>query len=276
MYESHWGFDRPPLTNALDVRRFFASPMHEEALARLHFLAAGARQLGVLVGDWGTGKSLLLEVFAHELRRQGYRVAKSDALGLEAEEWLMSVAVAWDLNPEPGCIARRLWAMLADRMATFRYEGVRAAVLLDNADEAPHELLVQLTRLIQSETIAESRLTTALAVRTGRIGCLDRRLLELTDLRIELGPWDVGDTHRFIEQALSLAGRKTPAFEPAALDRLHELAHGVPRRVQQLAELALVASAGCRLPLVDVHTVETTFDELAVPLGEERIHIETM
>ena len=62
------------------------------------------------------------------------------------------------------------------------------------------------------------------------------------------------------------SGRKPGAatFTPDALARLHELTDGVPRHINQVAELALLAAAGQGLELVDVHTIETVFDELSV------------
>ena len=64
MYASHWGLRESPFRNCLDPHCFYQSPTHEEALARLHFLVEQHRRLGLLLGPDGSGKSLLLEVFA--------------------------------------------------------------------------------------------------------------------------------------------------------------------------------------------------------------------
>jgi type II secretory pathway predicted ATPase ExeA len=48
------------------------------------------------------------------------------------------------------------------------------------------------------------------------------------------------------------------------VDRLHELAHGIPRRVSQLADLALLAGAGRNLDQIDAEVVETVYQELGV------------
>ena len=60
------------------------------------------------------------------------------------------------------------------------------------------------------------------------------------------------------------AGRSTPAFNDAALARLHELSGGIPRRVQQLADLALLAGAGQNLGQIDVEVIDTVIGELGV------------
>ena len=64
MARKYWGLRESPFREALDWRRFYPSPMHEEALARLEFLVTDRRRLGLLLGAPGCGKSLVLEVFA--------------------------------------------------------------------------------------------------------------------------------------------------------------------------------------------------------------------
>jgi general secretion pathway protein A len=275
MYESHWELTEPPFSSTLESRHFYASPMHEEALARLQFLVTGPRQLGVLLGDWGSGKSLLLEVFAEELHRRGSRVAKFSALGMDAGEFLWQTAAQWGLNPDATWSQRQLWTAIADKLAEFRYERLRAVLLVDDADEAAADVLVQLARLAQWEATCDARMTITLAARTERLTKIGRRLLELTDLRIEIGAWSLADTQRYIEQALAKAGRLLPAFEQSAYERLHQLSHGMPRRVQQLAELSLVAGAGSKLSLIDAQTVDTVFQELAVPVSSRRMSAST-
>jgi general secretion pathway protein A len=137
-------------------------------------------------------------------------------------------------------------------------------LLLDNADEAAAPVLAHVARLAQCDVSAEARLTVVLAARPDRIGKLGTRLLDLAALRIDLEPWDESDTVGYLTTLLAEAGRTTTAFEVAAMSRLHDLARGVPRRVSQLADLALLAGAGQQLERIDTHTVETVYQELGV------------
>ena len=101
MYQSHWGLREMPFSGCVDPKYFFPSPTHEEALARLHFLVENHRRLGLLFGASGFGKSLLLEVFAEQLRRSGQAVAKLNLVGLDSMEMLWQLAVGLGLNPVP-------------------------------------------------------------------------------------------------------------------------------------------------------------------------------
>ena len=86
----------------------------------------------------------------------------------------------------------------------------------------------------------------------------------LAELRIDLEPWQRADTEQYVKTLLSQAGRQSPVFAQPAVDRLHELAHGIPRRVSQLADLALLAGAGQNLEQIDAGVVEEVYQELGV------------
>ena len=74
-YRAHWNLRETPFGGGLNPRYFFPSPAHDEALARLHFLVEHHQRLGLLLGSTGTGKSLVLDVLARDMRRFGAQVA---------------------------------------------------------------------------------------------------------------------------------------------------------------------------------------------------------
>ncbi len=50
MFRKHWNLRESPFRGTLDWRRFFRSPIHEEALARLEFLGGRASAAGFAAG----------------------------------------------------------------------------------------------------------------------------------------------------------------------------------------------------------------------------------
>jgi len=263
-YLSHWDLADCPFSTGFEPKGFYPSPVHEEALARLHFLVDHRDRLGLLLGESGTGKSLLLRVFADRLRRAGLPVAAVGLWGVERDELMWLVAARLGLNPERGLGAAALWQLVADRLAEYRYQQLQTVILLDDADRAVGEVLSSVMRLVKCDWSAESRLTVVLACQEGRIDRLGGDLLDLAELRIDLRCWDQGDTEKYIEVSLAQAGRTAAAFDPSALVRLHELGGGLPRRVAHLADLALVAGAGQNLNRIDADTIESVSQELGV------------
>jgi len=264
MYQSHWGLDETPFRTRLDPRFFHQSPTHEEALARLHFLVDYRRRLGLLIGAQGSGKSLLLEVFAGELRERGLPVAKVNLLGVDRAEMLSALAGEFGLNPGRDVPFASLWRSVANRIIEYRYQQLDTVVLLDDADRAGEEVLVQVARLAQFDCSPESRLTIVLAGRQERISRLGDSLLERAELRIDVEPWEPADTESYLKASLVRAGRETPVFADPAIERLHQLGQGIPRRISQLADLALLAGAGRNLDQIDADTVESVYHELGV------------
>ncbi len=264
MYLAHWGLHDAPFRSTLDPRSFFESPTHEEALARLHFLIDGGRRAGLLLGGPGSGKSLLLEVFARMLAPHGWDVARIGLVGLDKMEFLHRLAGAWGLFPAATASPAELWRLLLDRLAAQHVEQRKCLVLLDDCDEAEAQVLCQALRLAQTDVGHQAAVTLVLSARTSQVSRLGERLLEVADLRIDLNPWGRDDTQRFLENALARSGRTAPTFNAEAISLLAEISQGVPRNVVQLADLALIAAAGRELREVDAATVESVFAELGV------------
>ena len=262
MYHSHWGLQSSPFRGYRSPRSFYQSPTHEEGLARLHFLTEQNRRLGLLMGDPGSGKSLLLSVFAEQLRREGRSVATVSLLGLQPTEMLYLLSCELKLSLEPTDSIARLWQAVTNRLAEFRYQQTPTILLFDDVDRADSQILDQVIRLVQHDSSPASRLTIVIAGRRDAIGHIGRRLLELVELRIDVEPWEQSDTEAFIESSLAEADRESPIFDRPAVARLHELSHGVPRRVSQLADLALLAGAGQDLRQIDADVVESAYREL--------------
>ncbi|MBN1591112.1 MAG: AAA family ATPase [Pirellulales bacterium] len=264
MYQSHWGLRDTPFRTRLDPSGFYHSPTHEEALARLHFLVGQRRGLGLVTGASGSGKSLLLEVFAEEIRRSGRAVAKTSLLGVETAEMLWQLAAGLGCNPKRSATVGSLWQVLSDRLVEHRYEQLDTVLLLDDADQARRDLLTQVVRLVHLGTAPQSRLTVVLAGQPSRMKHLGSDLLELVELRIDVEPWDQAETEQYVTSSLERVGSNASIFADNAVARLQELTHGVPRHVNQLADLALIAGAGEDLQQIDADVVQSAYDELAL------------
>ncbi len=264
MVYSYWGFRKSPFASGLDARGFYQSANHEEVLARLHFLVDQPKRLGLLLGESGVGKSLVLDVFARQKRTPTRQVVTLSLLGTSPEEFLWQLAVRLGRDVSVRDSQFQIWRSLADQFAEIRYQRMGTVLLLDDADEASSDVLLQVARVAQIDPSSSARLTIVLAGRALRIGRFGRRLLDLAELRIDLEPWNEQDTLAYLRWAIAQAGRTKPLFTPEAMRQIHASSEGIPRGVKQLADMALVAGAGSELELIDADVIESVFSELGV------------
>jgi general secretion pathway protein A len=266
MLKAYAGLQRSPFGDAERLDSFFASPTHKEALARMHFLVQERRSLGILSGCRGMGKSRVLLAFCREARELPLPVCVVNLLGLELREFLWSAAAGLGVNPRLADDGFALWRRISDRIEASRRQQQTTVLLLDDADEASHDVLIHVLRLVK--THPES-LTAILALEPSRIMRLGGDLLQLSQLRMHLEPWEAGDVQEYLRTRLSDAGGAPEMFSEAAAGRLHELTGGVPRWVHQLAELALLAATAQGQEWIDTETIEAAYHELSAAYHEQ-------
>ncbi len=237
---------------------------HEEALARLDYLVAARRRLGVLVGPRGSGKSLLLELTARQFQRAGEAVALLDATATDAPEFLDRLAAAWQNATAPDAARSRQWQAVSDALVMHRCEQRGSILLVDNAGEARFEVLDLLVRLVNSGDVLQPALTVVLATGNARVSHLGEELLSRVELRIDMAPLDATETRNYLEAQLQQANLTTPALDETAVTRMHELTEGLPRRLNQLAHLVKLAAQADERGNIDAAMVDAVYRELSV------------
>jgi general secretion pathway protein A len=205
-----------------------------------------------------------MNLFAQALAQTGRQVALVTMLGIDRGQFVHQLGTQFETNLPATAAPATQWRAIVDRILANRYQRRDTVLLLDDADEADREVLAQVARLAECDDSPQSRLTMVLAAHSGRLQQLGDRLLGLSELRIEIEPWDVEEVRGFLQHALKCADVADNMFDSSAVVRLHELTRGVPRRVSQLAELALIAGAGAETEEINGDTVEAVFEELAV------------
>ena len=146
----------------------------------------------------------------------------------------------------------------------------QAATLLANEETERHRrpvIIVDEAHLLTPEQLEELRLLTnadmdstspfagiligqpALArqLRMGIFAALDQRIA----VRYQLKPLDLVETAGYLRHHLTLAGRTEPLFADDAIARLHRVANGLPRQINNAATAALIAAASAGKDLVD-------------------------
>jgi general secretion pathway protein A len=259
MYNNYWGLQRPLFTPAAVRQSLAESPVHAEALARLDFLCESRSPFGLLLGPPGSGKSTVLAEFAERAARGGALVAIASAATNDECAVLVPLAIGLQVSLEGD--SHLLWRRIVDRFEEIKLECLPVVVMLDDLDRASPGVLSLVERLLAA---GGTSLTIVATARMESAGTIGSRLLDLAALRIDLAPWNEAETGDYLAKSLATAGRQQPAFNDAATQRLFALSGGAPRKVNQLAQLALLAGASQKLIQIDEATVEAVQEELSL------------
>jgi type II secretory pathway predicted ATPase ExeA len=257
MYEAYWGLQRSVFSHQAAREALPTSPIHAEGLARLDFLRDSQSPFGLLLGPSGSGKSILLADFAERSARRGSLVCSVPAT---ADQDCLFASLAAGLQLESHSDPSSFWQRIIDRLEELKLETLAAVVLFDDLDRGSPILLAAVDRLLA----VSAPLTVVASARPETVGRLGAKLLEQAALRIDLAPWNERETGEYLATSLKRAGRLQPAFDDSATRRLFELSGGAPRRVNQLAQLALLAGAGQGLVQIDRATIDAVEEELSV------------
>jgi general secretion pathway protein A len=264
MFLSYWGLGESPFRATLDPRFFHQGLAQDEAVARLHFLVEEHRSLGLLLGTAGSGKSMLLETFARRLPAHGMQWAYVSVARMDLRDFLWNAGGQLGVEVSTRASRFTLTRSLTDHVIANRYQQVGTVLLLDDVDEAGAEVLAEIARLAQLNVDRDALLTIVLAGQPSHVGRIGARLSNLVELRIDLDGWEADETAAYVKQALAAAGRSSPVFTEAALQRLHEQTGGIPRRVKQLADLAMLAGAGQSMVQIEPELIDSVIQELGI------------
>lgn len=253
MYARYWGLEESPFSGS-GARFYFESPSHEEALSRMLYVVEERRPCGLLYGPAGSGKTLLLQLLTQQIRRMQREVIVLDLTDRGEEELL------WDLHAELGLAPLQhttipvLWRQISDLLLSQPAAGYPMVILLDQLELARpgcFKVLQRLFPLLQRQRW----ITLLLAARAEHLSEVPLVLRDLTDLQIPL-PWLTrAETALYIRHLLQAGGTSSPIFEERAIQRLFEMSHGSPRKLNQLCDLSLLAAMAHEEPHVSEQVV---------------------
>jgi general secretion pathway protein A len=266
MYESYWGLTAAPFASRLNTKWYHESPIHEEAIARLFYLIEQQRGFGVLAGDAGTGKSLLLKVLAEQIRRTGRHVASVNLNGLDQHEMLWQIALKLELSPADTESRWKLWRRVEDEIHARQLTGMHSVLIVDHFDQADTTCHSMLQRLVSSTEESGDRVTFVAAVRSENLSRLSQAIGGLCDLQVELTNLELTETDEFVRDLLNQAGAEREIFDGDAVVRIHAHSHGCPRIINRICELSLIASMAEGRESIDGSIIDTVAEGLVLPL----------
>jgi MSHA biogenesis protein MshM len=266
VYLAHFGLTQIPFGVTPDTEFIYPSNSHQEGLNLLHFALASGEGFIKVVGEIGTGKTLLCRNFLAELGPD-WKAAFLPNPQMEPRAFLREVAD--DLGtaegePEAAHVIKRLHRRLLD----LARAGKKVVICIDEAQTMPRLTLESLRLLSNLETEKRKLLHIILFGQPELDEMLDahsaRQLKQRIVFHHQLQRLEVDETGNYVEQRLRIAGHSgDPIFTAAAVKALHHHSRGTPRLVNILAHKALLAAFGEGFAQVDAHHIKVAAADTA-------------
>ncbi|CAA9433964.1 MAG: General secretion pathway protein A [uncultured Ramlibacter sp.] len=274
MYAPYFGLSQEPFSIAPDPRYLFMSERHREALAHLLYGVGGGGGFVLLTGEIGTGKTTVCRCFLDQTPAN-CNVAYIFNPKLTVTELLQSVCDEFRIEvPRTAAGAATVKSYL-DPLNAFllasHARGRNSVLIIDEAQNLSADVLEQLRLLTNLET-SERKLLQIILIGQPELRTLLARpeleqLAQRVIARYHLDALSRVETTQYVRHRLEVAGlsRALP-FDRGALDRVHKLTGGVPRRINLVCDRALLGAFGRSAPTVTRTTIDQAAREVFGPL----------
>lgn len=245
MYERFYELQERPFELTPNPRYLFLSARHAEALTMLQYGACRRNGISLLVGDAGTGKTTLVQA-ALEAQRGGnaFSVYVTNP-ALTRDEFFEFLASGFGLSREAAASKSRFLLDLSVSLADRHASGGVSALIVDEAQCLPDELLEEVRLLTNIESTTEKFLSIILIGQPELADRLNapslRQLKQRVALRCTLSALDLDEVAAYIATRIRVAGGEwTSVFSRTAVEAIHCGSRGIPRTISVVCENALI------------------------------------
>ncbi|MGK5012603.1 ExeA family protein [Janthinobacterium sp. MDB2-8] len=245
MYLRHFGLRTAPFGITPDPAFFYPGNTRGELLAALLYAVTQGEGIIKLTGEVGSGKTMLCRMLAERLPPHVDVVYLLNPR-LEPDEVLHAIAAELGLELD-GCRADAVLRALHSELIARHAAGRQVVLLAEEAQAMPGATLEALRLLTNLETASHKLLQIVLFGQPELQHTLDlpqfRQLKERITHSVTVPCLPQALLNDYLACRLAAAGRTAPlVFTPAALRLLARAAQGIVRRINILADKALLAA----------------------------------
>jgi len=263
MYLSYWKLKAKPFENNLDSAFYFASYCSSDVLAKLSYFIRERKQAAILTGDYGCGKTMLVDQLMKQHRHENFYFAIIDMIN-HYEEGIYKL-ITHHLEPNK----RKDFHSTHEQLEFIR------TWLINNIQQNRHNVfIIDEAQLIEGESILEDiRLLLNLhhqskpmlsIILVGQTSFLEKvkhhpQLEQRVYIHCELNSLSVQESAAYIQYRLKIAGCHDAIFSQEAIARIHNMSNGAPRTINNLCDLCLVTSYLQKAKIIQAETIDAIY-----------------
>lgn len=245
MYEAFFGFEQQPFACTPNTRFWFLSDTHDVALRTLLYGIESRSGFLVLTGEVGSGKTTTIRALLNHLSDDVETSLILNPL-LSTIDLIQSINKDFGLESEERNVQAQLQLLNSYLLEKDR-DGKNAVVIIDEAQNLSFEALEMARMLSNLETESHKLLTVVLVGQPELEARLQEKQLRQLAQRIQIHskivPLSLEQTKDYIRHHLSCSGEKVAAhFDDKAIQRIYKKTRGIPRLINNLCRMSLMAA----------------------------------
>ena len=259
LYLEHFGLREPPFPITPQTDFFFTGANRGPTLDALIYAITQDEGIVKVTGEVGSGKTMLCRLLLERLPDDVESLYLANP-SLSRHEILGAIADELGI-PADGKTTHSMIRTLQDALVERYAAGKRVIIMIDEAHAMPAESLEEIRLLSNLESKATKLLQIALFAQPEldeRLAANDmRQLRERITQHFNLSPLKSGEVGSYIEFRLRAAGYHGPnPFTARAVEMIGKLSEGLSRRINILADKALLAAFSSGTHQVDATEVK--------------------
>lgn len=243
VYQDFFGFSEKPFDLTPDPKYLYLSPKHKEVLAHLVYGLQENNGFLKIVGEVGTGKTMICRSFLRELRTD-FNIAYIFNPAINELELLQTINSELGL-PGKSKSKKKLIDLLNAFLLEERGKGHRVVVIIDEAQDLEPKVMEQLRLLSNLETDTEKLIQIVLIGQPEleKVLAKDglRQLRQRITIQWELLPLNLEETRGYIQHRLNVAlGKGKVRFSRQAVETVYRFSRGIPRMINVICDRTLL------------------------------------
>ncbi|OQW96216.1 MAG: hypothetical protein BWK77_05815 [Verrucomicrobia bacterium A1] len=276
MYLAHWNLREEPFQNVTDSRFAYLSDQHQEGLARLIYLVKGRKLGGALIGPYGVGKSMVLEMLAQNVATiPGCRFVRFDvppggSSGLARQVfWSMETGRTYE---DVASVLETVRGLIANPKSGFQHTvlAIDEAQLIRESDSLDFLHLLTNFRLTGRPDHPDSPAFTVILAGHEQLAALIARetaLRQRLSMIWHLEPLNERQTIEYVESRMRAAGGDIWVFEENALAEVAAASKGIPRMINNMCDVALMMGFALKATKISLSIMQQAVAEVRQPMG---------